>query len=99
MTKCQTAMVTAMDVISGVKQKTRGRPNEGKEKAAKAAGISLPLLSQAMAVKIYASELAPQVRDGSLSLRVAYERARTRKKKKLGHPQVRGKAAAAPTLH
>jgi hypothetical protein len=91
-------MVTAMDAIFGAKQKTRGRPNEGKEKAAQAAGISLPLLSQAMVVKTYAAELAPQVRDGSLSLRVAYERALQRKKR-LGRPQAHGNAAFAPTIH
>jgi hypothetical protein len=72
MMKCQIAMVVAMDVISGAKQRTRGRPNEGKEKAAQAAGISLPLLSMAMLVKEYLPDLAPRVIDGSLSLRRAY---------------------------
>lgn len=75
-TKGQLAMVAAMGLILAAKISTKGRPDEGKSAAAKAAGVSPARLTQALTVKQYAPSLAEAVIAGRMQLDAAYEQAK-----------------------
>ncbi len=84
MTKGQMAMVAAMAfttaTVANPDGRTKGRQDEGKANAAKAAGVSPQRLSYALLVKKHASDLAQSVIDGWTTLDAAYEQAKAREK-------------------
>jgi len=80
MTKSQIAMVAAMGLTLDAKARPMGGVDEGKAKAAKAAGISASLLSQGLLVRQHAADLAQSIIIGLTPLHVAYEQAKARKK-------------------
>jgi hypothetical protein len=86
MTKGQIAMVAAMafnfpeKVNPESDQRSRGRQDDGKSGAAKAAGVDPSTFAKALLVRDYAVDLVPQVTGGSMALKEAYQSAQERKK-------------------
>jgi hypothetical protein len=79
MTKGQKAMVAAMSLSLEPNKSSGGRPDTGVTRAARAAGVSQPHLSQALTVKQFASHLVPQVIGGGLGFHLAYQQAQANK--------------------
>src|SRR3954454_12338737 len=78
MTKGQVAMIAAVALSFATKESTGGRPNEGKARAADAAGVSPARFAFALAVRAYAPHLSEQVIRGELNLDAAYRDAQAK---------------------
>ena len=70
------AMIAAAAFTVETTESARGRPSQGKAKAAKAAGVSPERFGHALTVKQFAPELVRQVIDAAgLTLDAAYHQA------------------------
>jgi hypothetical protein len=70
MSKGQMAMIAAVGLSLETKESTGGRPDSGKDRAARAAGVSAGRLSQALLVREHAPHQVNDVIAGKVSLDV-----------------------------
>ena len=80
MTKGQLAMVAATGLTFATKARPKGGVDQGKALAGKAAGVSAPTIAKALTVNEHAPDLAQAVIAATITLDVAYEQAKARKK-------------------